>query len=293
MAGLVLAMAAFAGCISADAGLQAASEPGAGGAAQATIEACEDPRPTMGSNEGGSWRVENEPDEFQFMASYQHKTGTESFRWRTTQGVVAVQFMIQGEGSATLVLRDAAGAPMYEMPFKGGSARDARDTPAGQAGCWSIDVQMSGFHGSFRVEAASEGADGSSSSPPPPPPPARPPPPPPSAPKAPKAARAMCQESVSNERDNFAYACNGRQEGTRAYTWETLRAGARVTVAFDGAGSMTLRLHDASGLASYEQTFEGTAASSEDRLLGLPGEWSLELDFEGFDGSVSVSVQGA
>ncbi len=99
-------------------------------------------------------------------------------------------------------------------------------------------------------------------------------------------------KSVGNTRDSFGYSLNaGNKSSMEQYDWET--GAARAHVGISGhvqQGSVHLTIRDTARLVVYEATYTGSSSEGFTTDRGVIGEWTIELDFEGFTGSLSLGI---
>ncbi len=109
--------------------------------------------------------------------------------------------------------------------------------------------------------------------------------------------RSYDASSKSNQPGNFAYqGAMGNQDKTENVTW--MNPTARAQFAWQGTastGSFTLTITDAMGNVVYERTVDATSAGQifETSSIGVPGPWTLTFDFQGFTGSMQMSIRSA
>ena len=98
-------------------------------------------------------QVNNAPDNFQYQVSnVKNFTGTRVYTWQVTGTKASVnQATTVTAGTITLVIRDAAGAEVYNQSL---AVNGTLDTVAGTMGTWTIRVQYTNATGTvnFRVQ---------------------------------------------------------------------------------------------------------------------------------------------
>ena len=98
-------------------------------------------------------QVNNAPDNFQYQVSnVKNFTGTKVYTWQVTGTKASVnQATTVTAGTITLVIRDAAGAEVYNQSL---AVNGTLDTVAGTMGTWTIRVQYTNATGTvnFRVQ---------------------------------------------------------------------------------------------------------------------------------------------
>ena len=98
-------------------------------------------------------QVNNAPDNFQYQVSnVKNFTGTRVYTWQVTGTKASVnQATTVTAGTITLVIRDAAGAEVYNQSL---AVNGTLDTVAGTTGTWTIRVQYTNATGTvnFRVQ---------------------------------------------------------------------------------------------------------------------------------------------
>lgn len=111
-------------------------------AALAVVAACSD-GPTA---PGIQPQITNAPDAFSYqVSSIQDFTGTYSYTWQNSGTVAKVTHASDAgaTGSATLVVRDAAGTQVYSGELA--TSGEPLTTPAGVAGAWTIRIVYTGY----------------------------------------------------------------------------------------------------------------------------------------------------
>ncbi len=101
--------------------------------------------------------------------------------------------------------------------------------------------------------------------------------------------------SKSNQPSSFSYSgAMALQSKAEDVAWTN--PAPRAQVSWSGAvaeGSFTLTITDQSGdRVVYERVVDGSGAGTfqETSDLGVPGEWTLTFAFEGFTGTMDLSV---
>lgn len=110
--------------------------------------------------------------------------------------------------------------------------------------------------------------------------------------------RSYDSSSKSNQPSNFAYSGSmGNQDKTENVTWTNPTARAQVSWSGSAsAGSFTLTITDMTGEnVVYEKTIDGSTSGAihETSSIGVPGTWTLTFDFQGFTGSMALSIQSS
>lgn len=98
-------------------------------------------------------QVNNATDNFQYQVSnVKNFSGTRVYTWQITDTKASVnQATTVTAGTITLVIRDAAGAEVYNQSL---AVNGTLDTTAGTTGAWTIRVQYTNATGTvnFRVQ---------------------------------------------------------------------------------------------------------------------------------------------
>lgn len=107
------------------------------------------------------------------------------------------------------------------------------------------------------------------------------------------AGCASGTKQVSNTVDSFRYTGTwDNNVGTERFAWQNTRGQAEVYVPQAGdAGSLAVRVTDASGATVHDDTYAGPGATRVRTAAGPPGEWTVTLVFDAFKGPVDVSVR--
>lgn len=108
--------------------------------------------------------------------------------------------------------------------------------------------------------------------------------------------RSYDSSSKSNQPGNFAYSgAMGNQDRTENVTWTN--PAPRAQISWSGSvsqGSFTLTITDVTGEnVVYERTIDATTSGAihESTNVGVPGPWTLTFEFQGFTGSMALSIQ--
>ena len=111
-------------------------------AALAFVVACSD-SPTA---PGVEPQITNLTDRFSYqVSSIRNFTGTQTYRWQNggTLARISHSSNAGATGTATLIVRDAAGTQVYSGQLV--SSGEPLTTPAGVAGAWTINVAYSNY----------------------------------------------------------------------------------------------------------------------------------------------------
>lgn len=100
-------------------------------------------------------------------------------------------------------------------------------------------------------------------------------------------------DGVCNTEGHFAYG--GEKSNlteTETHDWTNPQSRAEVNWGGKGSGNLSVTIRDANGTEVYSEVFDGgQGAGSETTSAGAPGEWTIELAFEDFEGKVALSIQ--
>lgn len=94
-------------------------------------------------------QINNLPDAFTFqITDLSNVTGTYDYTWQNTGALARVSHSSNAgsSGSATLVLRDAAGTQVYSGELA--SSGQPLSAPAGVAGAWTVRLVFTGYSNS-------------------------------------------------------------------------------------------------------------------------------------------------
>ncbi len=110
-----------------------------------------------------------------------------------------------------------------------------------------------------------------------------------------QSAEPFDRSSKSNAPGSFSYEnAMGLQTKSEEVAWTN--PAPRAMIGWSGAvadGSFTMTITDHSGeRVVYEKTIDGTVTGTfqEASDLGVPGEWTLSFEFQGFTGTMDLSV---
>lgn len=99
-------------------------------------------------------------------------------------------------------------------------------------------------------------------------------------------------KSVGNTPDSFGYSMSaGNKTKQESYDWSN--GASRAVIGISGSvqeGSLRITLSDSAGLVVYDHTFTGTDSQGIYSQRGVPGSWTIDLEFEDYTGSLSLGI---
>jgi hypothetical protein len=100
------------------------------------------------------------------------------------------------------------------------------------------------------------------------------------------------QGAVCNEENSFHYGLQGTASKTETYTWQNSKSKATVAMGFQGTGSVSVTLKDASGTSVFTKTYQGAgqAGGTETTRSGAPGAWTIQIQMRDLQGQMGVTV---
>lgn len=106
----------------------------------------------------GTQQVSNNPDNFRYTATWEGKSGQESFAWPNSRDAATVSVPKAGSsGSLTVRVLDANGAQVFQRGLDGESLLGER-TSTGAQGTWRIELGFAGFTGDVDVRVLAAAA---------------------------------------------------------------------------------------------------------------------------------------
>lgn len=103
---------------------------------------------------------------------------------------------------------------------------------------------------------------------------------------------APFQPQINNATDDFQFQATNVSNATWTYTYQWLNTGDSATVnqaTTVAGGSATLTISDSTGAQLYSQAL--SANGTFGMVKGIPGHWTMTVQFANYDGTVNFRVQ--